>query len=334
MRYFLLLIFIGLFQSLYSQEIAKREYEVLREPQLGTFFFHELEKGESIYSLSKSFGIPLSEVKRINPGLDFSQISLGQKVAFPIINDEVLENYDQIKLYYKVKPKETLYTIAKKYFEKDVSTIRNLNNLNSNGIDIGQQLIIGYLPFNQIKPINETFASVVADHSIKNNSSISKKEDQESDVTNEVLADMKNEPSLPKAKSNEIEAPKAKKSILELIDLMVDSSTPEEYETSYSDSPEKVEPIPILKKSESGVAYTENVKVSSDALYVLHPKARVNSEIELSYPMLKTKTKATVISQLPTSLYPENISIVISPGVAAALGAKDTQFRIEMKYVE
>ena len=68
-------------------------------------------------------------------------------------------------------------------------------------------------------------------------------------------------------------------------------------------------------------------------MFVLHPNAKIGSEVEITYPMLNTTIKAKVISDLPKELYPKNISIVISPSIAEALGAKDAQFRVEMKYI-
>jgi hypothetical protein len=50
--------------------------------------------------------------------------------------------------------------------------------------------------------------------------------------------------------------------------------------------------------------------------------------------MLNRKVYAKVVAKLPERIYPKDVSIVISPGVAEALGAIDNRFLIEMRYFE
>jgi len=87
-------------------------------------------------------------------------------------------------------------------------------------------------------------------------------------------------------------------------------------------------------KKEKGIAYWEESDYVSTELIVMHPTARVNSKISLYNPMLKTKVHARVVSPLPKEAYPEEISVVISPSVASALGALDRRFKVEMTYIE
>lgn len=85
---------------------------------------------------------------------------------------------------------------------------------------------------------------------------------------------------------------------------------------------------------EKGLAYWQTSEHETDELLVMHSKAKINSEILLYNPMLDRQVNATVIGQLPDNSYPDNISIVISPAVADALGALDKRFLVEMTYIQ
>ena len=83
-----------------------------------------------------------------------------------------------------------------------------------------------------------------------------------------------------------------------------------------------------------GIAAWDNYKYEGSDFLAMHTEARPNTEISLYNPMLKRLVKATVVGQIPVNSYPDNISVVISPSVANALGALDRQFLIEMTYIK
>lgn len=97
---------------------------------------------------------------------------------------------------------------------------------------------------------------------------------------------------------------------------------------------EIISTIPLKKVMEKGIAYWDRSKKGGNELLVMHRKAPVNTEILLYNPMLKRKVAAKVVSDLPADTYPNDISVVISPSVANALGVLDKRFLVEMTYVE
>lgn len=86
--------------------------------------------------------------------------------------------------------------------------------------------------------------------------------------------------------------------------------------------------------TERGIAYWEKKEYEGEDLIVMHPRARLNSDISLYNPMLNRTVKAKVVRELPREAYPKEISIVISPSVASALGALDKRFLVEITYIE
>ncbi len=50
---------------------------------IAKFIYHNLKPGETIYSLSKSFGVSENEIIQSNPGIDINKLSVGVELAIP-----------------------------------------------------------------------------------------------------------------------------------------------------------------------------------------------------------------------------------------------------------
>ncbi len=96
---------------------------------------YEVKRGDTLYSIANKYGISLSELKAIND-LESDILSIGQILKVP----SGLSNVNT----YTVSKGDTLYSIAKK-FNVSIDEIKELNNLTSNLLAIGQKLIIPFL---------------------------------------------------------------------------------------------------------------------------------------------------------------------------------------------
>lgn len=98
-------------------------------------------KGDSLYTISKKYGITVDELMRYN-NLSSTALQIGQILKIPTTMDDgggiiitpIYENYT-------VKKGDSLYTIAKK-FNTTVDQIRKDNSLTSTNLSIGQVLKI------------------------------------------------------------------------------------------------------------------------------------------------------------------------------------------------
>ena len=99
------------------------------------FLVHTVEKGESLVSIGKKYGIPYSVIKDFNK-LKSSALSLKQKLIIPI---DKKRGYAQNS--YMVKPGDSLISIAKK-FNMSLNRLRALNSLTSNNIQAGDRLVV------------------------------------------------------------------------------------------------------------------------------------------------------------------------------------------------
>ncbi len=154
--------------ALASGRAIKIPIEVWTRP----FILYRVRRGDTIYSISRKFGVSVSAIKRVN-GLKKSRIVAGRTLKIPLshrtqyasthgkrvsgespsrsshdlaINKAILSKYEKGEfILHKVRAGETLYGISKKY-SIPVSVIKRVNGLRSDTIYPGQRL---YIPITQ-----------------------------------------------------------------------------------------------------------------------------------------------------------------------------------------
>jgi LysM repeat protein len=81
------------------------------------FIYHILKPGETIYSLSKSYGVSENEILQSNVGIDINKLSVGTELAVPkrefMSNQQKFDDQENKYSYHKVLMGETLSSIAK-----------------------------------------------------------------------------------------------------------------------------------------------------------------------------------------------------------------------------
>jgi len=88
--------------------------------------------GDTLYGIANKYGTTVDELKNLN-NLTSNTLSIGGQLLIPTV--EVITDS------YTVKRGDTLYSIANKY-NTDVNTLKELNNLDSNNLSIGQVLLL------------------------------------------------------------------------------------------------------------------------------------------------------------------------------------------------
>ena len=105
---------------------------------------HEVQKGETLYSISRKYGISVGELCSENNISTSAVIKTGQKLKIPTQNSSEAKNTQKIEKTdtYIVKKGDTLYGIAKR-FGISVETLTILNKMSgSNTIKVGQVLTV------------------------------------------------------------------------------------------------------------------------------------------------------------------------------------------------
>ncbi len=115
---------------------------------------HRVRRGESLYSLSKRYGVPMRRIAQANGLRNWHKLRLGQLLEIPVTASAVATRQPTVptsrnvkKIYYTVRPGDTLSEIAEVH-NMGLSKLRSWNGIhrNSSGsIKVGQKLVL-WLP--------------------------------------------------------------------------------------------------------------------------------------------------------------------------------------------
>lgn len=150
---------LGLMMSVYMQAqdllySASDEIEINYSDAYGVHFLHKVAPGHTLYGLSRIFHVPVARIKLFNKMQTNQNIAPGQILRIPFddrlmykgVNLSDFPNGTFLPVYYTIKPKETLYRVSKVYFEQDADLILKRNKTNNNQLNIGQKLLMGWIP--------------------------------------------------------------------------------------------------------------------------------------------------------------------------------------------
>lgn len=117
--------------------------EILRIPTKEIYEEEEniyiVKKGDSLYSIANKYNTTVDELKRIN-NLTSNILSIGQVLKLPSDKASNVEK-EENTISYTVQKGDSLYSIARKY-DTTIDRIKDLNNLTTNLLSIGQVLLI------------------------------------------------------------------------------------------------------------------------------------------------------------------------------------------------
>jgi len=148
MKIKLLVLFVILAWSfqVHAQEYSStKSTEIIKEGSK-SFYLHTVEKGNTLYNISKTYGVPPQVIRQNNPSLN-DGLKLGMKLKIPKI-----EQKEEEFIYHIVKRKETLYQISKIY-NVPIEDILRINKISNKEITTGQYLKIPSLYINAGKNI-------------------------------------------------------------------------------------------------------------------------------------------------------------------------------------
>lgn len=131
-----------------------------------TYYLHIVKKGETIYSISKAYGITSDELTRENPpalnGLKEGQsIRIPEKIVAPALNSQTDPISHAIRdekkfIYHKLQSGETIYFLSKKYSVSENEIVQSNPGIDINKLPLGYEVAIPRKAFMNVK---ENFAS-------------------------------------------------------------------------------------------------------------------------------------------------------------------------------
>lgn len=287
-------------------------------------YLHQIEKGQSIYGLSKIFKVPISQLYELNNLSPNATISIGQQIKIPVSDGLLYKGASlsgvmhghYIPVYYQVRPKDNLFRISRVYFDQSTEDLVRRNNFVDNNLSLGQNVLIGWFP------IQEHVESQGEDEFV---------EDFEDDIENllpetlNLSEDTQSNDGLgiiSNTQKNDFRMNRDSISFDEVnypdgFNMSLLGSMP------YSDNMEEV------KKSE--VANWDKSMPDNGTVFVLHRNAIIDTYVEMYNPTMKRSVRAKVIGRIPYGAYTDNVTLVLSPRAAKQLRALDNRFKVEVK---
>ncbi|GIV28464.1 MAG: hypothetical protein KatS3mg027_2278 [Bacteroidia bacterium] len=140
LKILLVIFFAGAFLS-FGQDKSK----VIQKINGIDYFVHEVKKGESLYGISKLYGVDLQLILNENPILKEHGLKAGNKILIPVKSDSKTQEVflDTLQFnYHKVLKGQTVYSICKQYGITQEWFYEN-NPSAASGIKEGEWVIVG-----------------------------------------------------------------------------------------------------------------------------------------------------------------------------------------------
>ena len=126
-----------------------------------SYYIHIVEAGNTLYSISKRYNVPISVIEKENPSVA-DGLSLGEKVFIPVKKDteQEFQSIDGNYFLHKVEKGRTLYSLAKEFNlqQKDIITLNP--EIDEIGIKEGQMIKIPVKEIKENKPFNNDTSKV------------------------------------------------------------------------------------------------------------------------------------------------------------------------------
>ena len=118
-----------------GQQLTLPSKEIIEVPS--TTINYTIKSGDTLYGIAKQYNTTVENIKKLN-NLTSNTLSIGKILQIP--TTEIIET-PTTTITYTVKPGDTLYSIARTY-NTSVNNLKELNNLTTNILSVGQTLII------------------------------------------------------------------------------------------------------------------------------------------------------------------------------------------------
>lgn len=136
-----LFLFVFVYVGATAQQFNEKQVQLIDGK---TYYLHKVEKGNTLYSLSKMYSIKTKDLLNENPQLE-EGLKIGQVIRIPIkkIDTKISgQNPPEARgelLFHEVLPKETLYSLCRKYNVEQMD-LEKLNPELKDGLKIGMEL--------------------------------------------------------------------------------------------------------------------------------------------------------------------------------------------------
>jgi LysM repeat protein len=328
---------------------------------------HTIEPKETWYSLSRKFGVNVTELQAANNSKD---LKIGQTVIIPKAGSGVVavtkaekstafiskpavmqqtENVGAATKYHVVEKGQTMFGISKKY-NVTVAHIREWNNLTDDNVKLGQKLLVSKPSGNT--PIAMSAVTPAAKPS-KNTATANSKESALDRIERLANQSIINKELVPASEKPIETKPVAAKTATIIKPAIVSEvpAKPIEKVTEEAAAPKKEEIVkqkevvettavtpkdnftPKKEITEKGTAaWINDEDVNPNKYYALHRTAPIGTIIKVTNTMNNQNVFVKVVGALPDTGDNSNLIIKISKAAAKKMDVLDAKFQAELSY--
>ena len=293
---------------------------------------HSAAAKENFYSIGRLYNISPKDIAPFNKLSLENGLSIGQIIKVPLkaVNftqtNNVAVDEVAVPVYHRVEANETISEVSNRFGKVTGASLKKWNNLNSDDINQGQNLIIGYLKvkkdlsaFAQLgtKMSKEDIAQVpVKEKVAKPKEFIAVQENNKPQVKEEIVVVKKVEPIVEKMAVNNVASEKLP---------VIRNDKEGFFKSSFNNTGKGETGMAGIFKSTSG---WEDGK-----FYCLHNLAEQNSIIKITNPTNGKFVYAKVLDVMPDLKQNNELSVRISSAAADALGAdSNSSFSCKISY--
>jgi LysM repeat protein len=343
------LIFLSIGLHFYAPPGDSLRLETINGQQV---IIHLVGDKETLYGLSKRYGVTIQRILEFNPSAD-GGLESGQLVKIPYVPRTRTQTAEGMR--HKVQPKETLFAIARMY-SVTVDDIKQWNNLKDNSISVGQELLVSKSATATVAaPVVTTIAPVGQQSSLKTTHTVATGETMFgiSKMYNITIEQLKT--------WNGITANELKVGQVLMITQPMYQSAPTTAATTATTTAatpapqtsvqvvKKEEPVAVVPIAGSPVKISENVlgtnevkelglaeliegSESSRKYLALHRTAKAGTIIKIRNELNNREVFVRVAGTLPDTGVNDKLVVKISKSAYDRLGAFDQKFRVEVTY--
>jgi LysM repeat protein len=282
---------------------------------------HVVKQGETLYSISKTYGIPVSEIASANQFKTTDGIKIGQLLQIPVSGQAAVAPIKTAPTQaanarvHTVTKGETVYAICKKY-GVSVTEVKQWNSLTDLNLKLGQKLIVSKL--------NNT-----ALYKPRSVPSTPDTQYQEEDVRPRTTSIVEKTPANIQAERSMIEVTTPVKSqpVTEVTETLKTTSTnPVEYPTIFN----QYSLQGYKMKKNRGTANYILAETSGNQNLAFFNDAETGSIIRITNLMNQRTIFVKVMGKVPPTDASQEVMLKLTSKAAQELGAEDSKFLVEV----
>lgn len=171
LRRFTLLLFALLPILLYAQTGDRDNYLTFRDSidirveKSRVYIQHQMAPGQTLFGLSRFYGLELDELLYYNPAYKANGPQIGDTLAVPLPRKSILaywypgyKRWKGAPLMYTVRKGETLFQISRRHFNIPLDSLVAYNKLKSMDVQPGVRLFVGWLSTKGVADSIRTFS--------------------------------------------------------------------------------------------------------------------------------------------------------------------------------